>query len=110
MPNGRSTAADTSPAESDARSAKCRSPEQSSRISEAARDAFGSGQFGVSRNRGARTHKGLDVVTKPREMIFSPIDPSVRGIVIKGSGEWSDYKVKIFYAEGLLSGDVVAGQ
>jgi|SRR5450432_198675 len=87
------------------------------------RDGFGSGQFGVSRDGGSRVHKGLDVVARPKELIFSPIkgtiireafpyksDLSVRGVVIRGTAEWEDYEVKIFYAEGLLSGDVVPGQ
>ena len=82
-------------------------------------DKFGSGQFGVSRDHGSRTHQGLDIITTPRETIFSPIqgmiireafpykqDPSLRGIIINGTGDWSDYEVKIFYAEGLFSGQV----
>jgi len=86
-------------------------------------DKFGSGQFGVSRDHGSRSHQGLDIVTQPREALFAPIDgvltreafpykndPSLRGIVIKGTGDWGDYEVKIFYADGLLSGAVKAGQ
>ena len=86
-------------------------------------DKFGSGQFGASRDGGARLHQGLDIVTTPREILFSPIDgeivreafpypkdPSMRGLVIKGTGDWMGYLVKIFYAEGLLCGEVKAGQ
>jgi murein DD-endopeptidase MepM/ murein hydrolase activator NlpD len=86
-------------------------------------DGYGSGQFGVSRDGGIRTHRGLDIIAKPSALIFSPIrgtivreafpykgDTSVRGVVVKGTNEWTDYEVKIFYAEGLLSGDVLPGQ
>jgi hypothetical protein len=86
-------------------------------------DRFGSGQFGVRRDGGSRAHHGLDIAAEPKELIFSPItgtvvreafpyknDPSLRGLVIKGTGGWADYEVKIFYAEGLLSGNVVQGQ
>ncbi|HET7792151.1 MAG TPA: hypothetical protein VFL64_02095, partial [Rhizobacter sp.] len=86
-------------------------------------DKFGSGQYGARRDGGTRTHRGLDVVTTPREAVFSPIDGTVvrearpypgdrlmRGLVIHGRGEWTGYRVKIFYAEGLVCGDVQAGQ
>ncbi|HUD34264.1 MAG TPA: hypothetical protein VMR43_14820 [Variovorax sp.] len=85
------------------------------------RDAHGSGQFGES--RGNRKHKGLDVVANVGEMIFSPIegtivreafpykdDPSVRGVVIQGTGTWEGYEVKVFYAQGLVCGAVLPGQ
>jgi len=48
--------------------------------------------------------------TVVREAIPYPKDPTLRGVVIKGSGEWAGYEIKIFYAEGLLSGGVTAGQ
>jgi murein DD-endopeptidase MepM/ murein hydrolase activator NlpD len=86
-------------------------------------DRFGSGQFGVSRDGGRRFHQGLDIVTRPNEEISSPIDglvireakpyrddPSMLGVVIRGNGAWEGYQVKIFYAKGLLSGPVSAGQ
>ena len=86
-------------------------------------DSYGSGQFGDSRDGGSRAHKGLDVAAAPREMIYSPIkgtivreafpykgDLSVRGLIIRGTAEWKDYEIKIFYAEGLLTGDVMPGQ
>ncbi len=84
-------------------------------------DAHGSGQYGAS--RGSRTHKGIDIVTKEGQAILSPIDgmvvkesrpykdkPSVTGLLIRGTGEWADYEIKIFYALGLFSGPVKAGQ
>jgi murein DD-endopeptidase MepM/ murein hydrolase activator NlpD len=86
-------------------------------------DKFGSGQFGVTRDHHSRLHQGLDMVASRRERIFSPIDgtvvreaipypkdPSMRGVIIKGSGEWAGYEIKIFYAEGLVTGGVKAGQ
>lgn len=87
------------------------------------RDAFGSGQFGASRSAGSRTHQGLDIIADPQEAIFSPIkgtiirealpyknDASIRGIVMNGREEWQGYRIKIFYVQGLLSGDVFPGQ
>jgi hypothetical protein len=41
-------------------------------------DKYGSGQFGVSRDHHSRSHQGLDVVASPGELIFSPIDGTVR--------------------------------
>ncbi|WP_417367254.1 hypothetical protein [Flavobacterium beibuense] len=81
------------------------------------RDAYGSGQYGSSRDGGVRTHKGIDIIVKPGEKIFSPIkgniirqampygdDPSYKGIVLRGVEQWEGYELKIFYVEGLFSG------
>ncbi len=86
---------------------------QKSRI----RDAYGSGQYGSSRDGGVRTHKGIDIIVTPGEKIFSPIkgnivrqampygnDPNYKGIVLKGTEQWNGYELKIFYVEGLFSG------
>ncbi len=86
-------------------------------------DGFGTGQYGGRRDGGARSHRGLDIVTKPQEKIFAPIDgdvvreaipyakyPAMKGMVIRGKAAWSGYEVKIFYVEGLFSGAVAAGQ
>jgi hypothetical protein len=84
------------------------------------RDSWGRGHYGAP--RGSRTHRGLDIVSVPGEVVSSPIpghvvreavpyanDPSLRGVVIKGSGEWNGFEVKVFYVEGLFSGFVRAG-
>lgn len=84
---------------------------------------YGSGQFGSPRDHGTRHHLGLDIVTMPGEAVFSPIsgylvreafpykgDHSLTGLVLRGAGQWSGYEVRIFYAEGLLCGNVSAGQ
>lgn len=81
------------------------------------RDAYGSGQYGASRDANARTHKGIDIIVASGEKIFSPIkgnivrqampyrdDSSYKGIVLKGVDEWDGYELKIFYVEGLFSG------
>ena len=83
-------------------------------------DNYGSGQHGAS--RGGRSHAGLDIVTRANEVIFSPIDGEVireafpyhdgteyRGILIKGTGDYNGYEIKLFYVNGLLSGPVKAG-
>lgn len=83
-------------------------------------DQHGSGQYGAS--RGGRTHRGLDVISVAGENVYSPIegeivreavpyanDPSYRGLVIRGSGPWSDYEVKLFYVEGFFCGQVAPG-
>lgn len=84
-------------------------------------DAHGSGQFGAS--RGARRHQGLDIVARAGEQVKSPIDgdvmrealpypadPRYRGVVIRGTGKFAGYEVKMFYVEGLFCGQVKAGQ
>jgi hypothetical protein len=84
------------------------------------RDAFGSGQPGAS--RGTRAHLGIDVIASPMQRILSPIDgsvireafpyaddPSMRGILVRGTGNYSGWELKIFYVLGLFSGSVRAG-
>lgn len=84
-------------------------------------DAWGSGQYGAG--RGGRTHHGLDIDAFPGEAVYSPIDgtlvreahpyaddPGFRGVVIRGTGEWEGYEVKLFYVDGLFSGDTRAGR
>ncbi|WP_166802246.1 peptidoglycan DD-metalloendopeptidase family protein [Microvirga pakistanensis] len=84
------------------------------------RDAFGSGQPGAS--RGSRDHLGIDVIANPMQRILAPIDgnvireafpykndPSMRGILIRGAGDYIEWEVKLFYVEGLFSGQVKAG-
>jgi murein DD-endopeptidase MepM/ murein hydrolase activator NlpD len=84
-------------------------------------DAWGSGQYGAG--RGDRRHHGLDIVARPTEAICSPIDGTVvreaypyandrrfRGLVIRGTGSWDGYEVKLFYVDGHFSGQVRAGQ
>lgn len=83
-------------------------------------DKHGSGQFGAK--RGARLHQGLDIEARPGEEVYSPIegdvlrealpyqdDPSFRGLVIRGTGQWSGYEVKIFYVDGLFCGKTTPG-
>jgi len=83
-------------------------------------DQHGSGQFGAK--RGAKLHQGLDIEAQPGEEIRSPIegdvlrealpysdDSSFRGLVIRGTGEWSGYEVKMFYVEGLFCGRATPG-
>lgn len=84
-------------------------------------DAWGSGQYGAG--RGGRTHHGLDIVARPAEPIRSPIDgmvvretvpyandPRFRGLVIRGTATWEGYEVRLFYVDGLFSGQTQAGQ
>lgn len=91
-------------------------PSQRSRQS----DRHGSGQYAAS--RGGRRHQGVDIVVYTGQKIHSPIegevirealpyadDLSYRGLVIRGSGDWSGYEVKIFYVEGLATGPVSPG-
>lgn len=84
------------------------------------RDGHGSGQYGAP--RGTRRHQGLDIVAKPLEFIYAPIsgrltrdafpyknDPTYRGAVITGTGEWEGYEIKIFYMVRKSLGNVEAG-
>src|SRR5262249_44317344 len=83
-------------------------------------DAWGSGQYGAG--RGGRKHHGLDIVARPAESIHSPIDGDLvrearpyatdrrfTGVVIRGTGSWLGYEVKLFYVDGEFSGPVRAG-
>jgi hypothetical protein len=85
-------------------------------------DRYGSGQPGASRDHGSRSHKGLDVLASPGQEVYSPItgnvireafpyrdDHTLRGILIRGTGEFSGYEAKLFYVNGLFSGAIVAG-
>lgn len=84
------------------------------------RDAHGSGQFGAS--RGHRAHHGLDIVAPAGAEVFSPIDGELvrealpygddqryRGVLLRGSADWKGLELRIYYTEGLLSGNVKAG-
>lgn len=92
---------------------------QKSRI----KDSWGKGQFGESRDKGKRTHQGLDIVSTAGEKVFAPFegnivreavpyknDKSYRGVVLKGTGDWAGYEIKMFYVEGLFSGKATKGQ
>jgi len=87
-------------------------------------DDYGSGQFGAPRKRkhGREPHAGLDIQARPGEEVFSPIkgeivregfpygdDLSFRYVVIRGVDKWSNYKIRLFYVEGLFSGKVAPG-
>jgi hypothetical protein len=82
-------------------------------------DPRGSGQFGALRDHGKRRHQGLDIKANPGEMILSPIDgdvvreavpyPPFTGLLIRGSGEYDGYDVKLFYVTGLACGPCMAG-
>ena len=83
-------------------------------------DSQGYGHFGAPRQRptGMGTHQGIDLITDPGELLFAPIDGDIvreaiygpfTGIVIRGSGAWSGYDVKVLYARGYRSGPVKAG-
>lgn len=87
------------------------------------KDKYGAGQYGASRDGGTRKHKGLDIIASVNEKVYAPFngvitrevvpyanDSSYKGIVIKGKGDWDGYEIKIFYVEGLLSGNVQVGQ
>lgn len=84
-------------------------------------DRWGHGHFGAP--RGTRIHQGLDIAVTAGEQVLSPIDgvvvreaipyandPTYRGTVIRGTGEWEGYEVKLLYVVGLFCGTVRAGQ
>jgi leukocyte cell-derived chemotaxin-2 len=86
------------------------------------KDKYGDGQYGASRDKGTRIHKGIDIIVQPEEKIYAPFDGDIvrqavpykddiySGIVLKGSGEWLAHEIKIFYVDGELSGHVIKGQ
>jgi hypothetical protein len=83
-------------------------------------DRHGSGHFGA--RRGNRLHQGLDIEARAGEDVHSPIDGDIlreaqpyaddstlRGLVIRGSGDWEGYEIKMFYVKGHFCGGVTAG-
>jgi leukocyte cell-derived chemotaxin-2 len=83
-------------------------------------DRYGSGQFKAPRNH--RKHNGLDIKSEKGETLFSPIegditkniivypkDLSLKGVEIMGKEKWEEYKIKIFYVIGEISGRVSPG-
>jgi len=83
-------------------------------------DGWGDGNFGASRNGGARQHKGVDYACVEGDDALSPIDGVVKrvgvayansdlgSIHIQGAGPHWAYYVKILYAKpGVAVGDVV---
>ena len=84
-------------------------------------DKWGSGHYGARRSGGKRVHLGVDIVARPKQVVYSPIDGVItrearysdkryRGIDIQGSGDWEGYLVRLLYVRALLSGPVYAGQ
>lgn len=85
-------------------------------------DRYGSGQFNAGRVRGGKRHhhQGLDIVAKAKEQILSPIDGDITreaipyapftGLVIRGTGTYLGYEVKLFYVQGYRSGPVIKGE
>lgn len=51
------------------------------------RDAYGRGDFGVSRDGGARSHEGMDFVTAPGEEIQAPIGGVVKRVLYPYAGD-----------------------
>lgn len=81
---------------------------------------YGSGQFGASRDQGRRRHQGLDILAGAGQPVMCPIDgevvreavpyPPFTGILIRGTGEFLGYEVKLFYVKGLRCGPCSAGE
>jgi peptidoglycan LD-endopeptidase LytH len=82
-------------------------------------DKYGSGQFNARRDGGRRRHQGLDISARAGEAVYSPVDGTVireaipyapfTGLLIRGTGEYTGYEVKLFYVRGLRCGSVRAG-
>ncbi|NER13541.1 hypothetical protein GWK08_08845 [Leptobacterium flavescens] len=75
-------------------------------------DPKGCGHFGAS--RGDHTHRGIDFITSPLQVIKAPFDckivrygypysddPSFRLFEVRGMGEYSKYSAKVFYLNPL---------
>jgi len=86
-----------------------------------ATDKYGSGQFHAGRSMGGNrySHQGLDIAVQPKDRIFSPVEgnvvreaipyPPFSGVLIRGTGQYAGYEVKLFYVNGLACGAVSAG-
>jgi murein DD-endopeptidase MepM/ murein hydrolase activator NlpD len=80
---------------------------------------YGSGQFGADRDHGKRHHQGLDILAKAGVPVMSPVDGEIireafpyrpfSGLLIRGSGDYKGYEVKLFYVNGLRCGPCKAG-
>ena len=51
------------------------------------RDGYGRGDFGVSRDGGARRHEGMDFITAPGEEIQAPIGGVVKRVLYPYAGD-----------------------
>ncbi|QID16273.1 methyltransferase [Nitrogeniibacter mangrovi] len=87
-------------------------------------DAWGAGHFGAP--RGARSHRGVDLVAVPGQPVCSPIDAELvrradpydddavlTGVLLRGVGGHAGLEVKLFYMDvdpALLGTTVQAGQ
>ena len=74
-------------------------------------DDLGRGNFGASRDGGARKHKGMDLVTKPGEAVSSLIDGKVSKlgfihndskrenyyVEVEGTGKYAGMNVRVIY-------------
>lgn len=88
-------------------------------------DSQGSGYYKASRGGGTRSHNGIDLVVYQGESIYSPLDGIIvritqpyaddsryKGVVIKGTGDYTGYEVKLFYITPFVAAQeiVVGGQ
>lgn len=80
-------------------------------------DTAGSGQFDPVKEGGARPtekHNGVDLLVKPGDEVYSPMDARVlrkafpypgdlnyEGLLLEGIGEYEGYRFKIFYIQPL---------
>lgn len=79
-------------------------------------DRWGSGAYGAGRS-GGRTHRGVDIVCAVSSRVYAPFPATVvrkltvysssrhigkpynTGLVLRGTGAWEGYEVKMFYVE-----------
>lgn len=87
-------------------------------------DDAGLGHYGAPRN--GHVHNGVDILVVPGNTVRSPIDGMVtrvaypyandfnwKGVEIQGTGNWENYKVKMFYLTpdiALIGQPVIRGQ
>jgi hypothetical protein len=84
-------------------------------------DVWGSGHYGSGRK--GRLHHGLDLLANPGEAVTSPVDgvivrqaapytddPRYGGVLIRGTGPWTGFEIKLFYVESHVRGAVRIGE
>jgi murein DD-endopeptidase MepM/ murein hydrolase activator NlpD len=83
-------------------------------------DTWGSGAFDAP--RGERRHRGIDIVIEPGETVLCPLDgnivrvaepyddePRFNGLLLSGSGSYSDLELKLFYLDDFALGPIKTG-
>ena len=78
-------------------------------------DAWGTGNYGASRDGGARVHLGLDFISQPGDLVMSvfagkvistgwayPDTGELGSLWLEGEGEWKHWRAQYLYVKALI--------